>query len=359
MPGPLQQHPWADVQFRPESKNIRQRLIPVCHLVMSGPRGCIFASQDVGLLVVRTGRRWKLWRERDATVELCHTDDKETYSAICWATPEGDELKGHCVVAGCSSGRVQVWDSTSGEILSIAQAFHSLARGVDCSVSALVSIHRRISVFAACIGVPEILEIGLMDGLTRSSLRSGKIGMTTLAVAAGSADWLVAGGMASPLKVWCLPSAGADLGNLKKANQRLKGPASMPTSLDLCSSGGKIYVLCADGTTQVEFYHVGPDDSGHQGSQASSSTRVLSCHERIQRVWFGKHKSGDSDDFVALGYGESVVACWNFVANSNATMRTVTPTFAVSRPEFGGPVICMRGVETRRGSQMAVGTWDR
>lgn len=70
-------------------KTIRQRLNPVCHLVMSVPRGWFFAPEDsvamlllvesmatfeteipaapweeVGLLVVRTGRRWKLWRER-------------------------------------------------------------------------------------------------------------------------------------------------------------------------------------------------------------------------------------------------------------------------------------------------------
>ena len=58
--------------------------------------------------------------------------------------------------------------------LTKLQAFHSLARGVDCSVSALVFLKSRESIFAACNGLPEILEIGLMDGLTRSSLRSGK-----------------------------------------------------------------------------------------------------------------------------------------------------------------------------------------
>lgn len=41
--------------------------------------------------------------------------------------------------------------------------------------------------------------------------------MTTLAAASASADWLVSAGVTSPLKVWCLPAAGADLGNLKKA----------------------------------------------------------------------------------------------------------------------------------------------
>ena len=41
--------------------------------------------------------------------------------------------------------------------------------------------------------------------------------MTTLAAASASVDWLVSAGVSSPLKVWCLPAAGADLGNLKKA----------------------------------------------------------------------------------------------------------------------------------------------
>ena len=41
--------------------------------------------------------------------------------------------------------------------------------------------------------------------------------MTTLAAVSASSDWLVSAGVASPLKVWCLPAAGADLGNLKKA----------------------------------------------------------------------------------------------------------------------------------------------
>ena len=38
-----------------------------------------------------------------------------------------------------------------------------------------------------------------------------------------------------------------------QAHRRLKGPGSTPTSLDLCSSGGTIYVLCADGTTQAAY----------------------------------------------------------------------------------------------------------
>ena len=59
------------------------------------------------------------------------------------------------------------------------------------------------------------------------------------------------------LKVADLRSTGQDTSihdrgcDQSQANQRLKGPGSTPTSLDLHSSGGKIYVLCADGTTQA------------------------------------------------------------------------------------------------------------
>lgn len=55
-----------------------------------------------------------------------------------------------------------------------SQAFHALASGATCKVSALVTFVKRGTVFAACGGMPEVLEIGIMDGLTRSSLKTGK-----------------------------------------------------------------------------------------------------------------------------------------------------------------------------------------
>ena len=55
------------------------------------------------------------------------------------------------------------------------EAFHALASGADCSVSALAAPSAaRATVFAACSALPDILEIGLVDGVTRSSLCSGK-----------------------------------------------------------------------------------------------------------------------------------------------------------------------------------------
>ena len=56
----------------------------------------------------------------------------------------------------------------------LLQAFHALASGADCSVTALAASSTRGTVFAACSGLPDILEIGLLDGVTRSSLASGK-----------------------------------------------------------------------------------------------------------------------------------------------------------------------------------------
>ena len=56
-----------------------------------------------------------------------------------------------------------------------SQAFHAAASGfATCKVSALVTFVKRGTVFAACDGMPEVLEIGIMDGLTRSSLKTGK-----------------------------------------------------------------------------------------------------------------------------------------------------------------------------------------
>ena len=55
-----------------------------------------------------------------------------------------------------------------------SQAFHAASGFATCKVSALVTLVKRGTVFAACDGMPEVLEIGIMDGLTRSSLKTGK-----------------------------------------------------------------------------------------------------------------------------------------------------------------------------------------
>eukprot|EP00434_Breviolum_minutum_P018243 symbB.v1.2.016093.t1/scaffold1215.1/size131139/3 len=304
---------------------------------MAGARGCSFAPEELGYFFVRTNRRWKIWREREAAVEL-HHNNEEAYSAACWVPPSKNVHKGHCIILGCNSGQLQVWDASSAELLSTAKAFHALASGATCKVSALVTFVKRGTVFAACDGMPEVLEIGIMDGLTRSSLKTGKTGVTSLAaLGTASGDWLLTASFSAPLKLWRLPSAGADLANLKKATQRLKAPGNNATALDLCSFRSKIYALCADGSTQVEFFQA---EEGLEKTPPSASQRVLSCHERIEHAWF--RKGGGTGDLVVLGYGESIVAYWTVAVD--ATMRTVIPSFTVSKAELNGSILCSRGV---------------
>ncbi|CAJ1353210.1 unnamed protein product [Effrenium voratum] len=308
---------------------------------MAGPRACLFAPEELGGLLIRSGGRWKLWKEREAAVELYHNDEKETYTAACWAPPSQAWL-----VLGCASGRLQCWEA-SAELLCQAEAFRTLARGAESSVTALAAVAKRGTVFAACAGVPEVLEVGVADGMTRSSFRSGKTGLCGLAATSSDADWLLSASPGAPLKLWRLPAAGAVLTDLKKAKKRFKGPAQSATCLELLCIERHIYVLCADGTAQVEFFDADMDSEGENGKQApATSTRVLSCHERLGDVRLARHKAGGSLGLLAIGYGATILACWTFDAGAHAA-RTVVPTFTVSKAELGGSVLCARGVKGR------------
>ncbi|CAE7350340.1 unnamed protein product [Symbiodinium natans] len=231
---------------------------------MSALRACLFAPEEVGCLLVRTGSRWKLWREREGAVELYHNDENETYTAACWVSPHKSLQAGQCLVLGCASGRVQSWDATSAELLGRpAQAFHALASGADCGVSALAAPSAiRGTVFAACSGLPDILEIGLVDGVTRSSFCSGKNAVSGLATSCSATEWLLSSSLGAPLKLWRLPAAGASLSNLRKAHRCLKAPAGGSSHVDLCSFEGRLLALAADGTMQVDFFDAGPEEQG-------------------------------------------------------------------------------------------------
>ncbi|CAE7602621.1 unnamed protein product [Symbiodinium sp. CCMP2592] len=312
---------------------------------MSGLRACLFAPEEVGCLLVRAGNRWKLWREREGAVELYHSDENETYTAACWACPQN--LQG-CLVLGCASGRVQAWDASSAELLGRpAQAFHALASGADCSVAALAASATRGTVFAACSGLPDILEIGLMDGVTRSSLASGKTSVSGLALSGSASEWLLSSSIGAPLKLWRLPDAGASLSNLHKASKCLKAPAGGAAHVDLCCFEGRLMALASDGAMQVDFFDAGPDNQGgvtHGKRTPTSSTRVLTCHERVKEARLAKERDAGGR-LLVVGHGPSIVACWTFETGSDALVRTVAPAFSVSKTELGGTVLCARGAQ--------------
>lgn len=324
---------------------------------MSGPRGCIFAPEDVGALLFHAGGRWKLWREREASVEVTHNDVSETYTAACWISAVAGETSAarHCIVLGCASGRIQAWDPLAGEPVGRpAEGFREVAQGADCAVSGLAaSSASRGTIFAACNGSPEILEVGLADGTTRGSFRTGKSGLCRLAatVAARGQEWLLSAAPGAALKLWKLPAAGDSLGELRKASSRLAAPANAATCLELACLGGRLVGLCADGTMQVDFFDLG--DGEQEGGKSAETTkqppraaaRVLSCHERLVHCRLAAPRGGKAPaQCLVLGFGHSIVAVWSFdaVAPQSKKERTVAPVFAVTNSELGGKVLCAR-----------------
>ncbi|CAE8581952.1 unnamed protein product, partial [Polarella glacialis] len=295
-----------------------------------------------------------------AAVEVAHDDASESYTAHCWI-PAGSDDGAQCLVLGCASGRVQAWDPSAGEMIGPpAEAFRSIAQGADCAVLGLAaSSPGRGTVFAACGGTPEILEVGLADGSTRSSFRAGKTGLCRLAAAMArksghNQEWLMSAAPGSVLKVWKLPAAGATLGTspeTMKAHLRLAAPANPATGIDLACIGGRVLALSADGTMQLDFFDVGPEGGSSQEAKGRqppmASARVLSCHERLHSARLARTASagGSSGRLLVVGFGSTIVACWAFdvsLGSDGAANRTVAPAFTVSQTELGGKVLCAR-----------------
>eukprot|EP00933_Yihiella_yeosuensis_P041978 TRINITY_DN36408_c0_g1_i1.p1 TRINITY_DN36408_c0_g1~~TRINITY_DN36408_c0_g1_i1.p1 ORF type:complete len:631 (-),score=108.13 TRINITY_DN36408_c0_g1_i1:186-2078(-) len=322
---------------------------------MSGPRGCLFAPQELGALFSHAGGRWKLWRESEAAVEVSHNDASESYTAICWIGSSKGEGSVRLAL-GCASGRIQAWDPSAGEMIGpVAEAFRAVAQGADCAVSGLACPSpSRGTVLAACNGTPEILEVGLADGTTRSSFRAGKAGIcrlaATLASGKSSKEWLLAASPGSPLKVWQIPGAGASLSSsMSKAHLRLAPPANPATSLDMCCTGGRLLALSTDGTMRVDFFDIGPEGGAKEEADGSrqppkASARVLSCHERLSYAQLARSAaaSGSSGQLLALGFGSTIVACWIFEAGSSQGSRTVAPSYCISNAELGGKILSAR-----------------
>lgn len=316
-------------------------------------RGCSFGPPTEGALLTFVGSRWKLWGEKERAVEANHNDSVEIYTTACWgrAATSSDNVDGSQYIAlGCASGRVQVWDPSSNAPLGpVCDAFHAISRGLDSAVTALAASQpSRASIFVACIGVPEILEVGVLDGQTRTSIRAGKKGVLRLASSPFGPEWLISVAMGSALKVWNLTDVAP--GASPPAHARLAGPASIASCMDLRSTSTRVFALCADDSTQVNVYSCSAKGDASAGAERPGpcpATFVLSSHERIHTARFSQDTAdgAKTSRIRAVGVGAAVVVCWSFnaeraeaLAESGAS-KTIAPAFVVTADELGGRVL--------------------
>lgn len=251
------------------------------------------------------GSGWKLWSK--GSVGVTH-QGRQAYSAVCWGAL-GDTPY---FALGCVTGHVQAWDPGSGEMLGpLAPAFRALAaKSSNASVSGLApSQAQRGSVFAASHGRAEILEIGLLDGITRMSFKA-KPGALLASSLVGE-QWLVSGG--PTLKLWSVASEPVEQGRFS-----IRG---VPTCLSLCCAADSAVVLCADGSAQVDVLSPGCE------------TSVLSCAEEVREV----RGSEELGRLRVLGCGASCVVLWAFRPSTKA--RTLLPKVCVRGSDLCGRVL--------------------
>lgn len=315
-------------------------------------RGVCYGPPESGALLAYTGGRWKLWREEEV-LDVSHNDASELYTAACWLV---SKASCHIIALGCASGRIQAWDLQTGESLGpTAQAFHAIVQGADAAVTCLASPRKnRGTVFACCLAVADVLEIGLADGSTRATFSAGQSGLCQLALTQSGPLWLLSASPGKAMKLWRMPNAGGGVPG-SKAAARLASPANAPTSLDLCCSGGRLLALCADGTMQMDLIDCGPADGTGLPSnkQVLPATRVLSCHERIRTAHFAPGPAGGASVLV-VGYGPSIVAMWRFDAGMG-NARTLPPIFSVSSKEMGAKILAGRAVPAELSLSIAFG----
>jgi len=324
-------------------------------------RRYVFGPAPGDLLLTYGSGRWKLWSAREAAVKLSHSDSVETYTAASWgwglSAPDGseaseDQFAGGIVALGCASGRVQVWDPHSGELVGpVAGAFHSIQKGVDCAVSAVAAARpQRQSIFVGAQGVPDVLEIGVLDGVTRSMFKADKSGIVQLASSIFGDEWLLTMGSGATMKLWAVADTG--IGGSPKPRARLAGPAEPVQCVDVAGMAGRALALSCDWTTNVDVFWVDSDAHAAAASPAEGkATRqadiVLSSHERVLAARFaqpsGKDDSTSTQTRISvIGYGAGGVSVWRFkVGNSEKSRSKATaPILVVAASEFGGRVIC-------------------
>jgi len=319
-------------------------------------RGCCFGPPESGVLLSYVGGRWKVWDEKETAVEASHSDSVETYTAACWAPASAASDAQHQrevygrLVLGCMSGRVQVWDPRSVELVGpIAEAFAAVAKGSDCAVTCLAASQpSRASVFAGCRAVPDILEVGMHDGITRRAFKACKTGVVHIASSGSGIEWLLsAGGAGAALRLWAVSDIASE--GPPRARARLSGPSNPVTCVDVLASKG-VVALCGDGGPQVDIYNCTADREDAVGGDGTKRTPslALSSHEPLTTAKFvippGKvgQELDLSGTLSVIGYGQSCVLLWTFKLGGSA--QTVVPVLAVSSEELGGRVLCARTV---------------
>jgi len=306
-------------------------------------------------LLTFQGNRWRLWRDtvEEHDAEVGHYDPNESYTAACWgAVGQAGASPDLRFALGCASGRVQTFDSRSGEALGpTADAFAAVLRGADCAVSAVALARReRGSLFASCYAVADILELGIADGITRSRFRAGKLGVAQLAVGGfGSQEWLLTACPSATLKLWGLPSSKAEEGELLPVQRaRLTGPATASTCLGITTVGEKTVALCADGTPQVDVFVCDSAtlSSGSKAEAPLTAAFVLSSHEQINSARIVVSSKVAEGRAYVIGWGPRCASLWNLRLDrprkSGGAARTVAPALVVLASELGGRVLSAR-----------------
>lgn len=318
-------------------------------------RGFCFAPPGADLLLSFAGSRWKLWNEKDVAVGVSHVDPQESYTVACWgptsSSASSSSLRTDGFVAlGCASGRIQFWDARAGEPLGpVSEAFRGISSGVDAGVTALTSAQvNRASVFAGCAAVPDVLEVGIYDGVCRSRFKAGKaMGIAQLAASVTGPEWLLsasAGGAA--LKLWNIGELVAS--PAPQAHRRLVGPARSALAVDLRATDTCAMALCCDGGLQVDVFisHSGASGGGDEAARPPlAAALALSSREPVQTARFygeAAREGAPQSRAGVIGYGTSAVMIWTFKSSGKGGTRTVAPIAIVTAEELGGRVLSAR-----------------
>mmetsp|Transcript_43738 Transcript_43738/g.103308 ORF Transcript_43738/g.103308 Transcript_43738/m.103308 type:complete len:633 (+) Transcript_43738:105-2003(+) len=309
---------------------------------------CIPGSSRSGTVLAYVGNNWKLWNEKKAAVEVQHRDAKLSYSAACWIASSSSESE-ELFALGCTNGNVQVWNPNSGEIAGpVAKAFAKEATGVAGSVSALAPAPRqRRSLFAASESWPEILEVGIFDGSTRNTFKADKVSVSLLAYSPLTADWLLSAGSGSTLKLWSFETGHSGKSSSSTASPasvhaKFKGPANLPTCIDVIPHGGSVLALSCDGAAQVDVFTVVASTPSE--SKALAASFILSSHHAVHSASFvstSDSSSASSGRLRAVGYGQAGALLWNFNPDKGSqSAKTITPAISVASTSLGGKVLC-------------------
>mmetsp|Transcript_8395 Transcript_8395/g.18646 ORF Transcript_8395/g.18646 Transcript_8395/m.18646 type:complete len:616 (+) Transcript_8395:116-1963(+) len=307
-------------------------------------RHCIAGSSKSGTCVSFVTNSWKLWSEHRAAVELEHRDKRESYTAACWVThgKQGAQDDEELLVLGCTSGAVQVWNPRSGEQVGpVGLAFQKVAQGVNSAVEALAAApRRRSSVFAACRSWPDILEVGLYDGSTRSSFKADKVGVAFVACATMDAAWLLSVGSASTLKLWTYTGPSD---TTPAMHGKFTGPANKPSCIDVVTVDTSVVAISCDGSSQVDVFVA--DATQASARKASTASYILSSHHQVLYASFASGFDASLVDgkLCVVGYGTAGVLLWHFELEEGLTVaKTLHPMLAAGFASLGGRVLYAR-----------------